>query len=63
MEQVASRVNLSPFYFSKLFKMHVGETFIDYLTNVLCSRSSGGFDQGVMCACQGKDGIMYNNLA
>jgi two-component system response regulator YesN len=34
MEQAADYVNLSPFYFSKLFKKHVGETFIDYLTRL-----------------------------
>ncbi|MDB5054214.1 MAG: yesN2 [Bacilli bacterium] len=34
MEQAADYVNLNPFYFSKLFKKHVGETFIDYLTRL-----------------------------
>lgn len=34
MEQVAEYVNLSPYYFSKMFKMQVGETFIDYLTGL-----------------------------
>jgi len=34
MEQSAEYVNLSPHYFSKLFKQHAGETFIDYLTRL-----------------------------
>ena len=34
LEEVAGRVSLSPYYFSKLFKRHTGEKFIDYLTSV-----------------------------
>jgi len=34
MEQAAEYVNLSPFYFSKMFKLHSGETFSDYLTRL-----------------------------
>ncbi|UJF34903.1 response regulator [Paenibacillus hexagrammi] len=34
MEQTAEAVNLSPYYFSKMFKLHVGETFIDYVTGL-----------------------------
>lgn len=32
LEQVANEMNLSPFYFSKLFKQETNETFIDYVT-------------------------------
>ncbi|WP_172840489.1 response regulator [Virgibacillus phasianinus] len=34
LEETASFVNLSPNYFSNLFKQEIGETFIDYLTKV-----------------------------
>ncbi|WP_379160389.1 response regulator [Paenibacillus sp. sgz5001063] len=34
MEQTAEYVNLSPHYFSKLFRQHAGETFIDYITRL-----------------------------
>ncbi|MFC0215080.1 helix-turn-helix domain-containing protein [Paenibacillus chartarius] len=34
LEQTAEYVNLSPFYFSKLFKLQTGETFIDYITRL-----------------------------
>ncbi|MGG4552634.1 helix-turn-helix domain-containing protein [Paenibacillus humicus] len=34
MEQSAEYVNLSPYYFSKLFKQHTGENFIDYVTRL-----------------------------
>ncbi|GGA44284.1 helix-turn-helix domain-containing protein [Paenibacillus physcomitrellae] len=34
MEQCAEFVNLSPYYFSKLFKLQTGETFIDYVTRL-----------------------------
>ncbi|WP_276354439.1 AraC family transcriptional regulator [Cohnella caldifontis] len=34
LEDVAQHAHLNPFYFSKLFKQHVGETFIDFLTGL-----------------------------
>lgn len=34
MEQTAEYVNLSPHYFSKLFKQHADENFIDYVTRL-----------------------------
>lgn len=38
LETVAARVDLSPYYFSKLFKEQNGTTFIDYLTEVRVRR-------------------------
>jgi two-component system response regulator YesN len=32
LEELARRVEISPFYFSKLFKEETGENFIDYIT-------------------------------
>lgn len=34
MEQTAESVNLSPYYFSKVFKQYTGENFTDYLTRL-----------------------------
>lgn len=34
LEEVSREVNISPHYFSKLFKDEMGENFIDYLTNL-----------------------------
>lgn len=34
MEQTAEYVNLSPHYFSKMFRQQAGETFIDYVTRL-----------------------------
>ncbi|WP_409304768.1 response regulator [Peribacillus sp. SCS-155] len=34
LEQVAEHIELSPYYFSKLFKERFGMTFIDYLTDI-----------------------------
>ncbi|MFD7525306.1 response regulator [Paenibacillus chitinolyticus] len=34
LEQAAERVHLSPHYFSKMFKRHMGATFIDYVTRL-----------------------------
>lgn len=39
MEQAAEHVNLSPYYFSKLFKEQTGETFIDYVTGLRIERA------------------------
>lgn len=34
LDDVSKEVNVSPYYFSKLFKEEVGENFIDYLTHL-----------------------------
>jgi len=34
LEEVSKEVNISPHYFSKLFKDEMGENFIDYLTTL-----------------------------
>lgn len=39
LESVAEYVELSPYYFSKLFKDRYGKTFIDYLTEVRIGRA------------------------
>ncbi|MEY9095422.1 response regulator [Paenibacillus sp. RC84] len=39
LEQAAERVHLSLHYFSKMFKRHMGETFIDYVTRLRIERA------------------------
>lgn len=39
LEDVSQAVNLSPYYFSKLFKSETGENFIDYLTRVRITKA------------------------
>lgn len=39
LDDVSREVNVSPYYFSKLFKEEVGENFIDYLTNLRIGRA------------------------
>ncbi|MBA4685703.1 MAG: helix-turn-helix domain-containing protein [Candidatus Galacturonibacter soehngenii] len=34
LDEVSKKVNISPYYFSKLFKEETGENFIEYLTNI-----------------------------
>ena len=34
MDEVSYLVNISPYYFSKIFKEGTGENFIEYLTNI-----------------------------
>lgn len=39
LEDIAKEVNISPHYFSKLFKDQVGENFIDYITSLRIQKS------------------------
>ena len=39
LDEVSSSVNISPYYFSKLFKEESGENFIEYLTKVRISHA------------------------
>lgn len=39
LEEIARRVSISPFYFSKLFKEETGENFIDYITMARINRA------------------------
>lgn len=34
LDEVSREINISPYYFSKLFKERTGENFIDYVTNI-----------------------------
>ncbi|MFD1174993.1 helix-turn-helix domain-containing protein [Paenibacillus puldeungensis] len=46
MEQTAEHVNLSPHYFSKLFKQQTGETFIDYITRLRIDKAKALIAEG-----------------
>lgn len=39
LDLVAKEVNISPYYFSKIFKEEIGENFIDYITNIRIERA------------------------
>lgn len=39
LEEVADVVHLNPHYFSKVFKQHIGETFIDFLTRLRIAKA------------------------
>ena len=39
LDDVSSQVNISPYYFSKIFKEETGENFIEYLTRVRIDKS------------------------
>ncbi|MEO3944772.1 AraC family transcriptional regulator [Gorillibacterium sp. CAU 1737] len=46
LDQVAEQVHLNAFYFSKIFKQHTGETFIDYLTGVRIAKAKAYIEAG-----------------
>lgn len=39
LDEVSRKINISPYYFSKLFKKKTGQNFIDYLTEVRISKA------------------------
>ena len=41
LDDVSREVNISPYYFSKLFKETTGENFIEYLTNLRMDKAKG----------------------
>ncbi|QHW31441.1 response regulator [Paenibacillus rhizovicinus] len=48
LEEAAESVHLNQFYFSKVFKQHVGETFIDYLTGLRIDRAKQLIEEDVL---------------
>ncbi len=58
LEDVSREVNISPYYFSRIFKEASGENFIDYLTNLRIERaklllSTTNHSMKVICAMVG----------
>lgn len=54
LESISSHVNISPRYFSKLFKEETGTNFIDYLTNLRMNRAKElmtGTDKSIKEIC------------
>lgn len=41
LDEVSREVNISPYYFSKLFKDETGEGFVEYLTNIRIDKAKG----------------------
>ena len=41
LDEVSKVVDISPYYFSKLFKQETGENFIEYLTKVRMKNAEG----------------------
>lgn len=48
LEEVSREVNISPYYFSRLFKDETGENFIEYLTLVRIQKAKELLDEGVL---------------
>lgn len=48
LDEVSREVNISPYYFSKLFKEEAGENFIEYLTNVRIGKAKEMLENPVL---------------
>ena len=46
LDEVSRTVNISPYYFSKIFKDETGENFIEYLTNIRIENAKTLLDSG-----------------
>ena len=46
LDEVSREVNVSPYYFSKLFKEETGQNFIEYLTEIRIARAKELLSQG-----------------
>ena len=58
MDEVSGIVNISPYYFSKIFKEDTGENFIEYLTNIRIEKakellSGSDYSMKEICAMVG----------
>jgi len=58
LEDVAKEVNISPHYFSRLYKEETGENFIEYLTSVRINKAkelieTGGYSIKEICYMTG----------
>ncbi len=58
LDEVSYYVNVSPYYFSKIFKEGTGENFIEYLTNIRIEKakellSKGDYSMKEICAMVG----------
>ncbi|MBM7567562.1 response regulator [Paenibacillus sacheonensis] len=46
LEDAADHVHLNPFYFSKVFKQHIGANFIDYVTGLRIDKAKRLLEEG-----------------
>ena len=61
LDDLASMVGFSSFYFSKIFKMYKGINFIDYLTNVRISKGKELLKDNSISVKEVSELIGYNN--
>jgi two-component system response regulator YesN len=61
LDDLASMVGFSSFYFSKIFKIHKGINFIDYLTNVRISMGKELLKDNTISVKEISQLIGYNN--
>jgi two-component system response regulator YesN len=63
LEQAARQGNLSPYYFSKLFKQETGDTFIDYVTKLRIDKAKRMMTDPQLTLKEICFGVGYNDPA
>lgn len=61
LDEVSEQVQISPYYFSKLFKKETGENFIEYLTKIRIEKAKQLLCESQMTMKEISDAVGYSN--
>ena len=61
LDEVSKKVQISPYYFSKLFKKETGENFIEYLTKIRIEKAKKLLRETQMSMKEISDAVGYSN--
>ncbi len=61
LDEVSKKVQISPYYFSKLFKKETGENFIEYLTKIRIEKAKKFLRETQMSMKEISDAVGYSN--
>jgi len=61
LDEISEQVQISPYYFSKLFKKETGENFIEYLTKIRIEKAKKLLSESHMTMKEISDAVGYSN--